>query len=62
MTKVKEPLFIRELKAECTSNGYLKFICDIPVPTTGVFDYAFRMFPKHPELPYRQDFNLIKWL
>ncbi|MDR2907842.1 MAG: alpha-glucan family phosphorylase [Bacteroidales bacterium] len=27
----------------------------------GVYDFAFRIFPTHPLLPHRQDFNLIKW-
>ncbi len=60
--EVKKPLLIRELKAERLDNGHLKFVCDIPVQTAGVFDYAFRMFPKHAELPHRQDFNLVKWI
>ncbi len=36
--------------------------CEIPAQRTGVFNYAFRMFPKHPELAHRQDFSLIRWL
>ncbi len=36
--------------------------CEIPANRTGVFNYAFRMFPKHPELAHRQDFNLIRWI
>jgi phosphorylase/glycogen(starch) synthase len=28
---------------------------------SGVYDFAFRIFPTHPLLPHRQDFNLIKW-
>ncbi|MEI6820481.1 MAG: alpha-glucan family phosphorylase [Bacteroidota bacterium] len=60
--EVKEPIFIRELVAERLDNGHLKFICKLPAPTAGVFDYAFRMYPKHPELPHRQDFNLVRWI
>ncbi|MFN4254638.1 MAG: hypothetical protein ACK4Q5_06505 [Saprospiraceae bacterium] len=26
------------------------------------FEYGFRMFPKHPLLPHRQDFGLVRWL
>ncbi len=29
---------------------------------SGVFEFGIRVFPKHPELPNRQDFNYIKWL
>ncbi len=28
----------------------------------GSFKYAFRMFPKHNDLPHRQDFCLVRWL
>ncbi|MEZ5198648.1 MAG: alpha-glucan family phosphorylase [Bacteroidales bacterium] len=29
---------------------------------SGVFDFAFRIFPKADFLPHRQDFNLVKWI
>jgi phosphorylase/glycogen(starch) synthase len=28
----------------------------------GVFELGVRIFPKHPELPHRQDFNYLKWV
>ena len=28
----------------------------------GSFGYAIRMYPKHPELPHRQDFNYLRWI
>jgi alpha-glucan phosphorylase-like protein len=32
------------------------------IPTlTGVFNYGLRIFPRHDDLPHRQDFNLVKW-
>lgn len=40
----------------------VRFRCEIPSNRAGVFDYAFRVFPKNPLLPHRQDFNLIKWI
>ncbi|MCB0531005.1 MAG: alpha-glucan family phosphorylase [Saprospiraceae bacterium] len=36
--------------------------CAITLQTAGVFEFGFRMFPKHPMLAHRQDFNLVKWL
>ena len=30
--------------------------------TTGAYDMAIRMFPKHKDLPHRQDFPLVRWL
>lgn len=38
------------------------YACDITPNAAGVFEYGFRMFPKHPLLPHRQDFNLVRWL
>ncbi|MEG2337142.1 MAG: hypothetical protein RSC04_05325, partial [Bacteroidales bacterium] len=38
------------------------YACDIMTDTSGVFDYAFRIFPKNENLVYRQDFNLVKWV
>jgi phosphorylase/glycogen(starch) synthase len=33
------------------------------VPTkTGAFDLGIRIFPKHADIPHRQDFNLITWI
>jgi phosphorylase/glycogen(starch) synthase len=29
---------------------------------TGAFEFGIRMFPKHPALPHRQDFSLVKWI
>ena len=39
-----------------------QYTCDIQPQTSGVFEYGFRMFPQHPLLPNRQDFNLLRWL
>jgi glycogen phosphorylase/synthase len=33
------------------------------VPTkTGAFDLGIRIFPKHANIPHRQDFNLVTWI
>ncbi|MDR1673717.1 MAG: alpha-glucan family phosphorylase [Bacteroidales bacterium] len=29
---------------------------------TGAFEFGIRMFPKHPALPHRQDFSLVRWI
>ena len=29
---------------------------------SGVYDFAFRIYPKHDHLPHRQDFPLLKWV
>jgi glycogen phosphorylase/synthase len=33
------------------------------VPTKpGIFEFGVRLFPKHDELPHRQDLNFVKWI
>lgn len=49
-----------ELQSE---NGDLAtYTCDVELDIVGVYEYGFRVFPKHELLPHRQDFNLVKWL
>jgi alpha-glucan phosphorylase-like protein len=38
------------------------YMVDIVPTKTGNFDLGVRIFPKHAELPHRQDFNLVKWI
>ncbi|MDP4269950.1 MAG: alpha-glucan family phosphorylase [Bacteroidota bacterium] len=30
--------------------------------SSGAYKYAFRMYPKHPDLPHRQDFCYVRWI
>lgn len=32
------------------------------IPVAGDYKIAYRMYPKHPELPHRQDFCYVKWV
>jgi phosphorylase/glycogen(starch) synthase len=45
-----------------TKDGVSQYEISLPVSHAGVFDFAFRVFPKHKNLPHRQDFPLIKWI
>jgi glycogen phosphorylase len=38
------------------------YSCDFQPSNAGVFEYGFRMYPKHPMLPHRMDFDLVRWL
>ncbi len=59
---VKEPIFIREMKLEKAERNIVSFKCDISLNQAGVYDYVFRLYPKNPLLPHRQDLNLVKWI
>ena len=60
--EVKEPIFMEEMTMLKAEKNMVSFICDIPINQAGVYDYAFRLFPKSPFLPHRQDFNMVKWI
>jgi len=62
MDEVKEIFYNMEMKLISKDNSIATYQTEIFVTHSGVFDYAFRMFPKNPMLPHRQDFNLVRWL
>ena len=60
--EVSEPSFIEEMTLLKSEKNIVVFTCDIPINQAGVYDFVFRVFPKSPLLPHRQDFNLVKWI
>ncbi|MEI7981216.1 MAG: alpha-glucan family phosphorylase, partial [Bacteroidota bacterium] len=60
--EVKEPDFIEEMTLVRSEKNIVSFGCNIPINQAGVYDFVFRLFPKSPLLPHRQDFNLIRWI
>jgi len=62
MNEVKNIISKYEMEQIHSENNIVTFKTQVFVTRSGVFDYAFRMYPKNPLLPHRQDFNLIKWL
>ncbi len=60
--EVREPSFKEEMNLMRSEKNIVSFSCDIPINQAGVYDFAFRLFPKSPLLPHRQDFNLVKWI
>jgi phosphorylase/glycogen(starch) synthase len=60
--EVKEPILIREMEVLRSNGDIVYFSCEVPIDQAGVYDFAFRLFPKNPLLPHRQDFNLVKWI
>ncbi len=59
---MNNPIAIVEMTAEKSGTDLVTFKCNIPANKAGVYDYAFRMFPKNKDLPHRQDFSLIRWI
>ncbi|MEE4258656.1 MAG: alpha-glucan family phosphorylase [Bacteroidales bacterium] len=59
---VKNIDFKLELDPVSFKNGKATYACSFPLKNSGVHDYSFRIFPKHPDLKYRMDFPMVKWV
>ncbi len=55
--KYRLPLIPRDFK-----NNIARYAIEFPLKQPGVYDYAFRIYPKHKLLAYRMDFPLVKWI
>ena len=62
MDVIKEILFIEKMKPVKEEKGTVTYYCCIPPIKAGVYDYAFRVYPRNPMLPHRMDFPLVKWV
>jgi glycogen phosphorylase/synthase len=60
--EVREPVLVEEMKMVKQRETLVTFTCDIQFERPGVFDFAFRLFPKNPMVPHRQDFYLARWI
>jgi glycogen phosphorylase/synthase len=60
--KIDEIVFIEKMNIVGSGDGWVQYHINVPVYRAGVYDYTFRIFPNHPDLPHRQDFPLVKWI
>jgi len=54
-------LKVIELNMVKADHGTLTFEVEYKLKKAGVFNYSFRMFPKNPDLPHRQDLCYVRW-
>ncbi len=47
---------------ESTVGSEVTYKLNLHLMNSGAFNYAIRMYPKHQELPHRQDFCYLKWV
>lgn len=57
-----EIIFSRELELKSKEKKTARYACRFPLSSSGVFNYAFRIYPRADFLPHRQDFGLVKWV
>ena len=60
--QVKELSRVEELEMECFQDGKATYTARIVLDGAGVFDYAFRMYPKNAEFPTQDKFRMNRWL
>lgn len=54
--------YTQEFVLEKVDDRQAYYTIEVTPKRPGVFDFGIRIFPKHPALPYRQDFNYVRWL
>ena len=54
--------FHRELKVVDMNDHYVTFSGEILPQISGVYEYGFRLYPKHELMPHKQDLCLVKWV
>lgn len=62
MDKVSKIHQLIDLERETTPEGISRFTCTLDLIESGVYDYAFRIYPKNKHLPHRLDFPLARWI
>ena len=52
----------QELTLTGTDGSLARYRLQVYPTRAGAFHYGIRVFPKHPELPHRQDTGFVKWI
>lgn len=60
--EVKKIAFAEEMTVAGVNGNIVTYFIEIRTEQSGVYDFAFRLYPKNPLLPHRQDFNLVRWI
>lgn len=60
--KIKGIESTENFEIESVHENYTTYKCEIQASEAGVFNFAFRVFPKNANLPHRLDFPLVKWI
>ncbi len=63
--KQKDELSLQLTKAfdlQHLDGGVATYTCKLPLDSSGVYEYGFRLRPTHKALPHAQDIELVRWL
>lgn len=53
---------VKELKLSKKVDSLAFFNIEFELKRPGAYDYGLRIFPKHKDLPHRQDFAYLRWI
>lgn len=56
------PQLSHEMRVDSRNGHTATYTCNIDPKVSGVYEYGFRIYPKHPLLAHRQDLNLVHWV
>jgi len=64
LNKIGEYEFVdsQEFKLISSKNGKCLFRANLVPEKAGTFFYGIRIYPKHKDLPHKQDFYLLRWI
>lgn len=51
-----------QFETESIEGSVITYKLNLHLMDSGAFGYAIRIYPTHPELPHRQDFQHLKWV
>ena len=51
----------QELEVVKVDGDYITYALKNTIAKAGAFRFSFRMYPKNPDLPHRQDFAYVRW-
>jgi len=51
-----------QFSIEKIEESIVTYELNLQLMNSGAYGYAIRLYPKHPELPHRQDFHYLKWV
>ena len=54
--------YTQEFQPVKTVNTRISYRTEVTPVRAGNFDYGIRIFARHPDLPHRQDFPLVRWV
>ena len=53
---------VQSLEVVAREGDLFTFQGKLTISNAGSFKVAYRLYPKHPDLPHKQDFNYVKWI